>query len=153
MFGLFQSRGTKQFPCSGAQPAINCSTYPSLNQVALGGSTTPTVACLPHPPSPTQTDVPLVRRHAHPDQQPCDSALFVRGGFTKDHQAPTKTPQHSNSYFNEYCHSCTYRITAGDSSYACRGHTRACAVMLRYTSCSEGSICLRSICPAVTRSG
>lgn len=76
VFGLFQSRETKQFPRSEAQPAINCSTYSPLNQVALGGSTTPTrtVACLPHPPSPTQTDVSLVRRHAHPDQQPCDGA-------------------------------------------------------------------------------
>lgn len=89
--GLFQSRGTKQFPCSETQAAINCSTYSPLNQVALGGSTTRTLACLPHPPSPTQTDVSLVRRHAHPDQQPCDGARSSSaGGSQKIIKPPLK---------------------------------------------------------------
>lgn len=152
------------FLWSEEQPAIICSTYSPLDQVAFGGSATPprTVACVPHPPSPTQTDVSAARRHAHPDQQRRETARTDDPQRKKKKRPPRRRrrpdtrpppPVTLNEYWDSLVVPTVLQQGISHPSTRRRG-AGACAVLPpRYTSCSEGSICLRSICPAVTRSG
>lgn len=128
--------------------------FHTLYQVALVGSPTPTrTVCVPFSPSFSHSSWRLlVRRHAHPGQQ-----RVRRRALLFHTQGPPGSLTHHLLLLKHIVIVClffTYRVTAGDnSSSARRRGTRACAVLPRHTSCSEGSVCLRSICPAVTRSG
>lgn len=93
------------------------------------------------------------RHHAHSDQQQLRRRAFLpRTGASQNVMQNLRNalPATLKSAVGVL----TYRITAGDhSSSARQGGSGACAVLPRHTSCGEGSVCLRSICPAVTRSG
>lgn len=104
------------------------------------------VACLPHPPSPTPADVSrcagthIPNSHGAPARTPDPH----RNGSTKKHTTETPKKQHTLQNTRRVC---TNRIRAGaNSSSACRSGSRACAVREQHLSRCHGRRFARTRC-------